>query len=1038
RAFQIGDIDESTSNASMACDVVTEAAGGSGFRFNGGMRTFNESFEQNTFHIGTWQMTTTDTYGTASFWLDGTAGTQKAVGNPTGFSNLEDDGYTVGAGHGGGFQYLYGDIAEIILYDRVLTSAEMDAVNAYLEDKYDPSGSAQATNIAPSGTGVLGYGWLDDGSRGTDKAHAGAASNVNDNNLTTRSDTHSEGSATDGGFDWVGVIFGSPQSHINQINVTLATFGDGGWWGPNNSGPGVGNNLTAIYLTAPKVQVTTDGGTTWTDITGITDDYVSQLTGHGVGGGANPNPSTAPIATFSFASQNNINGIRLFGTGGGTSDASGTPGFLGVFEIAVIQIPGPTPANGTNYVKTDVVLSWPDSVASYNVYFGNAFNDVNVATTESTEYYGNQTETTFDPNIFDSGTYYWRIDDVNDANVASKGDVWNFTVGGPKATEPNPADNTFCISSGMSLRWLSGIDSDYSNVYIGTDFDEVNNAVTGVSLISDFDYSGLIDLEDLAVLLEQWLTDPDLAIPSANMDGDDIVNMTDYSTVAGQWGLNGVYRGNTADASFAPNAFLKPDIYYWRIDEVNEPGIVKGDVWKFLASNRWTSDVWGAGDYEELLDIDIITSPDEIRLLYDISAYKTNGYLISKPYNTKLDDVHYIQVSFDKEQVADTNIKIQIRTADTEASLSDVNFVGIDGTEVSFYTDPNGSDIPDTHDGQKWVQYKAILETTDVNKTPILDSVSIDYTFGQITTKSLVRDMVDLNHLAEFPETTYTSKQFSSYNRLSVEPNTPDWFANEDGTGTAPSPGFEEDLGGGEYLICDVNGPGAILRMWQAKVGDITGGTSGTIRAYIDYELFYEGSAAEFLKNPLAEAVQDAGINETLFEEAFVQCAMNFYFPIPFEKNCRIVWIGSPAAWHFYHVQVRTYPEGTNVRTFTAEDLTDYKDEIVSVAQVLSDPKNNWQYSSGSQTVDVNLTVDANQTEQILSLTGPAAIEKLTFKIDAADIEKALRETVLRISFDGYPDGQVQAPVGDFFGSASGINPMDTIPMIIEPDGTMT
>ncbi|RKY04377.1 MAG: hypothetical protein DRP56_10090, partial [Planctomycetota bacterium] len=41
-------------------------------------------------------------------------------------------------------------------------------------------------------------------------------------------------------------------------------------------------------------------------------------------------------------------------------------------------------------------------------------------------------------------------------------------------------------------------------------------------------------------------------------------------------------------------------------------------------------------------------------------------------------------------------------------------------------------------------------------------------------------------------------------------------------------------------------------------------------------------------------------------------------------------------------------------------------------------------------------------------------------------------------SFDGYPDGQVQAPVGDFFGSASGINPMDTIPMIIEPDGTMT
>jgi len=293
-----------------------------------------------------------------------------------------------------------------------------------------------------------------------------------------------------------------------------------------------------------------------------------------------------------------------------------------------------------------------------------------------------------------------------------------------------------------------------------------------------------------------------------------------------------------------------------------------------------------------------------------------------------------------------------------------------------------------------------------------------------------------LNHLAEFPETTYTSKQFSSYNRLSVAPNTPGWFANQDGDGTS-SPGFEEDLGGGEYLICDVNGPGVILRMWQAR-DHVNPLMNGNIKAYIDNKLFYDGSATEFFKNPIITSVQNTGIDETLFQEAFVQGTMSFYFPIPFEKNCRIVWIGNPASAYFYHVLVRNYPKGTNVKTFSAEDLTDYKDEIVSVAQVLSDPKNNWQYSPQSQEVQASLIVDANQTEQILSLTGPAAIEKLTIKIDAANIEKALRQTVLRISFDGYPAGQVQSPVGDFFGSAPGINPMDTLPMIIEPDGTMT
>ena len=73
-----------------------------------------------------------------AYWRDGTAGTIKGQGNPTGITNLVDEGYTLGGQNfgGGSLTYLTGDIAELILYDRVLTAGELNTVGYYLEDKY--------------------------------------------------------------------------------------------------------------------------------------------------------------------------------------------------------------------------------------------------------------------------------------------------------------------------------------------------------------------------------------------------------------------------------------------------------------------------------------------------------------------------------------------------------------------------------------------------------------------------------------------------------------------------------------------------------------------------------------------------------------------------------------------------------------------------------------------------------------------------------------------------------------------------------------
>jgi hypothetical protein len=85
-----------------------------------------------------------------------------------------------------------------------------------------------------------------------------------------------------------------------------------------------------------------------------------------------------------------------------------------------------------------------------------------------------------------------------------------------------------------------------------------------------------------------------------------------------------------------------------------------------------------------------------------------------------------------------------------------------------------------------------------------------------ITTGSLFEEMVDLAGLASFPDPHFRTVQFSSYDRRSRLPGGPDWFANSDGFGGEPIPNFEKVLkepdqtGMGEYLIADLDGPGAV------------------------------------------------------------------------------------------------------------------------------------------------------------------------------------------------------------------------------------
>lgn len=94
----------------------------------------------------------------------------------------------------------------------------------------------------------------------------------------------------------------------------------------------------------------------------------------------------------------------------------------------------PSPADQDGHVDADsgsVTLSWTAALAgdtvSRDVYFGTDFETVRNANSSSPTFLGNQTGTTRIVSVTDPhATYYWRIDEINNASETTKGTIWSF------------------------------------------------------------------------------------------------------------------------------------------------------------------------------------------------------------------------------------------------------------------------------------------------------------------------------------------------------------------------------------------------------------------------------------------------------------------------------------------------------------------------------------------------------------------------------------------------------------------------------------
>ena len=318
---------------------------------------------------------------------------------------------------------------------------------------------------------------------------------------------------------------------------------------------------------------------------------------------------------------------------------------------------GPVPKDGAILKDTWVSTSWSrgDFAASHDVYIGDNFDDVN-AGAEGT-FQGNQADTYFvvgfpgfayPDGLVPGTTYYWRIDEVNDAEPNSpwKGKIWSFSVPPRTAYNPVPADGAASVDPEGDLSWTAGFGSKLHTVFFGESFDDVNNAAGGLPQgsvtytpgplkmartyywrVDEFDAvttykgsvwsfitQGAVESLDLANGAVDVTQTPILTwSPGVYGASHEIYFGTDKDAVKNADTSSPEYKGsgNLGSESYDPGQLQWNTTYYWRVDEANDTNPDSpwtGPLWSFTTANFLIID-----DFESYNDLDP-TDPESNRI----------------------------------------------------------------------------------------------------------------------------------------------------------------------------------------------------------------------------------------------------------------------------------------------------------------------------------------------------------------------------------------------------------------------------------------
>jgi hypothetical protein len=300
-----------------------------------------------------------------------------------------------------------------------------------------------------------------------------------------------------------------------------------------------------------------------------------------------------------------------------------------------------------------------------------------------------------------------------------------------------------------------------------------------------------------------------------------------------------------------------------------------------------------------------------------------------------------------------------------------------------------------------------------------------------IDVKSLLREMVDLKNLAERPEPFFTSAAASSYSRESHKGGQA-WFDNGD---VGQYIRTETNEGRKEHVLADLKGPGAITRFWSANP---------RIRAVTRF--YFDGEKRPRFAVPLAALFTG---KTRPFSRAFSYVSGsggNLYFPLPYAVSLKItIEEKNEPVSLYYEIGYRTYATGTHVETFDPTRASNWSHDQVQIASALSRPMPA-AAPSKSEWLTYRLTIQPGDTQSLPEILGEKAVFQWSAQVlDTCESQKwddplrahnAYRLLLLDIRCDG--ESSVRTPLGDFFGSAPGVNPYENMFFTVAANGKMT
>jgi hypothetical protein len=302
----------------------------------------------------------------------------------------------------------------------------------------------------------------------------------------------------------------------------------------------------------------------------------------------------------------------------------------------------PNPEDGAILTELWVNLSWsPDKAAvSHDVYFGDNYDDVANGTGDTfrvnqglTFYIVGFPGYPYPDGLVPGTTYYWRIDEVNEADPRSpwKGDVWSFTIPPKTAYFPDPADGAESVSFDASLSFTPGFGAKLHTVYFGETFDEVDNATggstqgittytPGILKMARTYYWRVDEFDSLETYKgDVWSFTTEGAVSSPN-PAKGAVDVTQTPVLTWAPGLGATHElyfgadpaslelkanGNLGEESYEPGQLEWNTTYYWRVDEANNTNVDSpwtGPLWNFTTANFLVVD-----DFESYNDL----NPDD-------------------------------------------------------------------------------------------------------------------------------------------------------------------------------------------------------------------------------------------------------------------------------------------------------------------------------------------------------------------------------------------------------------------------------------------